>query len=627
MEDQKIKSLKALKRLLPTLSEEEANRVQYAYDHNQPTGYATVDLPWNKFYEDIPKSDFLLHTTPYQGLVMSNKDYPNEIAIEYFGVKITFGELFKKIDEAAKSFEEYGIKKGDFVTICSTTTPEVIFAFYALSKLGAAANIIAPFYETKDLIARINDCDSKLILFEDKFYRKFKSALNEDKQKNVVILPLMSTSILRFVQPTYFPNGKYNETSWNRFISDGRGREEAAVCGYEYRRPLLMNYSSGTTGPSKAILLSVDSFQTLANAYGNSGFDTTRGQALFQNIPPWHSTGSSLGFNFPLQYGVKVCTDPRFDRRIFIKNVLKYRPEFILTNTSMYQGFVAPECQKLLKGKSLDFLKYPVEGGEPLTDRDMMGIEGKFIELGAPTGIHLYNGYGQCEKGATITTDITGHKFARNASGIPLPDITTIGIFDSEFNEVPYNTRGRILVDTEVGMIGYFKNPEATDAHYHTDSSGVKWGITGDLGYINPDGSLVVEGREDDFSVINGEQIFNFDIERAILTSNVVRLCEVQTYPDDNNRLVAHIVWEDEIAQILKKNPNRINEYLSHIQQTVLETLGSNNAVPNSFCIRTGFPSAYSGKRDVKRIKNDISGIIDIQPIKRMVLQPINQNI
>ena len=85
-------------------------------------------------------------------------------------------------------------------------------------------------------------------------------------------------------------------------------------------------YSSGTTGASKGIVLSVDSFQKLINAYGNSGFDTSRRQTVFQNIPPWHSTGLSLGINFPLSFRVKVCTDPRFDHDVFIKSVLKYKP-------------------------------------------------------------------------------------------------------------------------------------------------------------------------------------------------------------------------------------------------------------------------------------------------------------
>ena len=72
-------------------------------------------------------------------------------------------------------------------------------------------------------------------------------------------------------------------------------------------------------------------------------------QKVYQNIPPWHSTGLSLGINFPLSFGVQVCIDPRFDHTVFVKNVLKFKPEYILTNTSMYQGFT---FEKSLKSKA-----------------------------------------------------------------------------------------------------------------------------------------------------------------------------------------------------------------------------------------------------------------------------------
>lgn len=611
--------LKSLKRLMQTLPETEAQRVAKALEKGEKTGYATIDRPWEQFYSGIKKNNIFLDTTPYQGLVIGNKDYPDEKAIEYFGANITFGELLKNIDIVAKSLEEYGVKKGDFVTICSTTTPEVIYIFYALSKIGAVANVISPFYSPEELMSRINECESKVVIMVDNFLPKFKNKLNKEKNKNIIVLPMMNSSLLRLISKRYKIDGTTNETRWKTFLSDGRGREEAIIDLYEPEKPQAMVYSSGTTGASKGILLSVDSFQKLINAYGNSGFDTSRGQKVYQNIPPWHSTGLSLGINFPLSFGVKVCTDPRFDHDVFIKNILKFKPEYILTNTSMYQGFTFDKSLRRMKGKSLEFLKYPVEGGEPLTEKDVANIEGVFRTHGSTA--RLLNGYGQCECGATVTTDITSHKFSNSASGIPLPDITTIGVFDDEFRELKYGQRGNIAVKTDIGMIEYFKNQEATEKFFYTDINGDKWSLTGDIGYINEDGSLVVLGRKSDYSIINGNKFYNFDIERAILQSNTVKLCEIQTHPDDDNRLVAHIVWENEINSLLKKNPEKQEEYLSELQKVVLKAMKSSDAVPYSFCVRDGFPSAQSGKRDIKFVKNDIDNLIEVNKpqIKKLV--------
>ena len=574
------------------------------------TGYPSIDKPWEKFYERIKQTKLFLDTTPYIGLVQNNKDYSDDIAIEYFGAKIKFGELFRNIDRVAKSLEEYGIKKGDFVTICSTTTPEVIYLFYAISKIGAVANVMSPFYNSEELIARINECDSKLVIMVDKFIPKFREALSKEKDKKVVVLPLMNSSMLRFLLKGCKAN-KTSEINWNDFVKSGKDRKDAVVQPYEYHSPMAMVYSSGTTGASKGILLSVDSFQRLINAYGNSGFDTSRRQTVFQNIPPWHSTGLSLGINFPLSFGVKVCTDPRFDHDVFIKSVLKYKPEYILTNTSMYQGFTFAKSSKRLKGRSLSFLKYPVEGGEPLTEKDIENIESVFKAHGSSA--RLLNGYGECECGATVTTDITSKKFSNDASGIPLPEITTIGIFNDDHIELKYGERGNILVKTQIGMLEYYKNPKATRDFFYDTPDGERWCKTGDIGYMNEDGSLVVLGRKSDMSVIDGVEIFNFDIERAILKSDKVKLCEIQTHPNNDNKLVAHIVWENDVKEFLKAQPDKTEEYLRELQNVALKELSVEMVIPEFFCIWELFPSAHSGKRDISLIKNSVDNLIEIR--------------
>ena len=574
------------------------------------TGYPSIDKPWERFYGKIQKNSIFLNTTPYQGLIQNNASHPDETALEYFGAKISFGELIKNTDCVAKSLESYGVKKGDYVTICSTTTPEVVYSFYAISKIGAVANVISPFYTPEELLARIDECNSKLIIMVDKFLPKFKELLIKDSDKKVVVLPMMNSSVLRFVSPKYKIGGSANEISWKLFIKNGADHKDTAVDPYAPHKPQAMVYSSGTTGASKGIVLSVDSFQKLINAYGNSGFDTSRGQKVYQNIPPWHSTGLSLGINFPLSFGVQVCIDPRFDHTVFVKNVLKFKPEYILTNTSMYQGFTFEKSLKLLKGKSLSFLNYPVEGGEPLTEKDIANIESVFRNHGS--NAHLLNGYGECECGATVTTDITSHKFSNAASGIPLPDITSVAIFDDEYNELKYGERGNILVKTEIGMIEYFNNPKATAEFFYIDENGDRWSKTGDIGYMNEDGSLVVLGRKSDYSVIDGVKIYNFDVEHAILLSDKVKLCEVQTHPNDRSRLVAHIVWANDVNLILKHTPEKQTEYLEEIQKNVMDILHFPEAVPHSFCVRDGFPSAHSGKRDIKFIKSDIEGLIEI---------------
>ena len=181
--------------------------LRYMAEDKNLTGYPSVDRPWEQFYSNIEKSNIFLNTTPYQGLLKNNRQYPQDIAIEYFGSQINFAQLFRHIDDTAKALKEYGVERGDFVTICATTTPEVIYLFYAISKIGAIANVISPFYTPEELLGRIDECESSIIVIVDQFLPKFTDILEQEKNKSVIILPIMNSSVLRFL-PRY--NNKYS---------------------------------------------------------------------------------------------------------------------------------------------------------------------------------------------------------------------------------------------------------------------------------------------------------------------------------------------------------------------------------------------------------------------------------
>ena len=174
----------------------------------------------------------------------------------------------------------------------------------------------------------------------------------------------------------------------------------------------------------------------------------------------------------------------------------------------MYEGFLD---EKLVKNKDLSFFNYPFEGGEPLSDEVATKIETVFKQHGSTAPLRV--AYGQCECGAAITTQTQMSESTRCSVGIPLPGVT-IGIFDDDFNELPYYERGQILANTPCSMLGYYKNEKATEEYFHIDKNGTKWNCTGDIGYIDEKGNLFVQGRASDYSMINEEKIYNFDIEQ-----------------------------------------------------------------------------------------------------------------
>lgn len=541
--------------------------------------------------------------TVYQEIYNNNREYLKDLAIEFFGAKINYKKLFKKIDETAKAFKEYGIKKGDFVTICAAGVPETVYSFYALSKLGAVANMIAPYFDPKDLVARISDCESDLLIIMDKFYPILKEAIKKSRIKNIVVLPTLNSSLLRYLSKKFKIDKNNNESYWNQFIKAGKKRSVPETTPYEKDLPLAMVYSSGTTGASKGILLSKDSFQNSIQAYPASGVDITRGQKFYQIIPTWFSTGLSTSIHLPLSYGTSVFMDPRYEREIFVKNILKAKPNYAVAPTSMYEGFLD---EKLVKNKDLSFFNYPFEGGETLSDEVATKIEKVFNEHGTNTKLRV--AYGQCECGAAIATQTQKAHSPRGSVGIPLPGVT-IGIFDENYNELTYNIRGEILAKTPCSMIAYYKNEEASEEYFYYDKEGNKWNCTGDIGYIDETGNLFVEGRATDYSIINGEKIYNFDIEKMLMELDYIKMCDViEIEFDGHKELAVHLIFKDSFKENLDEDKKYLNERLYEIQKHIYYMSLNENMTPYIFKVRETFPYAKSGKRDVQKLRAEKDG-------------------
>ena len=560
-----------------------------------PVGYASIDKPWLKYYTDNRAiTDNPIVTNVYQLLYDNNKDNLNQIALMYFGARISYNKLFKNIDKAAKALKANGVKKGDFVTICSALNPEVVYMFYALAKIGAVANFMSPFFDKKEMIDRIADCNSRLVVVMDKFYPYVNETIDNSILEKTVLLPTLNSSPLGLFQKKLKVE-KSNEILWNDFIKEGKSEKTPETVSYEKQMPLVTVYSSGTTGASKAIVLTHDSFCNTAFAYPRCNIEINRGDIYYQIIPPWFSTGINTSTNLILSQGATLFMDPRFDRKVFVNNMLKHNPTGTLASVTLFQAFLDDEL--LTKG-NLSNLKIVFQGGEKMEMQDKENIEKVLKQYNCKA--HLMNGYGQCECGAGFTTQ-TPITPSNTSVGIPIPGVK-IGIFDENDNEQLINTRGEIYACTPCGMKEYYSNPEATKNYFYFDEAKQKWSRTGDIGKINNNGELEIFGRAVDYSIINDKKIYNFDIESIILKNEYIQNCDV--FLDDSGILVAHIILKNDI----ELNENEEIKLLEDLQQAIYDEFGDIDYVPCKFKFRDSFPIANFSKKDIKKMKSETEG-------------------
>ena len=110
------------------------------------TGYPSIDKPWLKYYSKEAINAPLPECTIYEHVLKNNGNRPKDIAVEYFGNKITYGKLFQTVELVKNALISQGIRKGDKVIMFTSATPEMVYVTLALCRIGAIANMINPLF-------------------------------------------------------------------------------------------------------------------------------------------------------------------------------------------------------------------------------------------------------------------------------------------------------------------------------------------------------------------------------------------------------------------------------------------------------------------------------------------------
>ncbi len=564
-----------------------------------PVGYPVIDIPQLQYYDFDKYIEQKPKMTVTEKLFVNNSNNLNYRAIEFFGNKISFKKLFDNIKATVKSLSNIGVKKGDYVTICATGLPEVAYLFYAMGYMGSVGLFIPPYLNESKMISDIGYKNSKVLIVMDALYNLIEETIKESTIEKIIIIPTLNSSKMPFLSKKVKLNNPEKEMLWNDFIKLGKNCELPKMVEYEENMPLSVVYSSGTTGNLKGILLSHDSYQNSVQAYPEIGVDIHKGQKLYQIIPAWSSTGTSTCLHLPLTYGCCVFMDPRFTKDKFAQNISKKKINYAVGTTSLYEGF---EKKSNIKNRKFPDFHYPFVGGTAITEKQKNHLEEIFREHGCENKVRT--AYGRCEDGAAIATQNQQIAHQKNSVGIPLSNVL-VEIVDDDGNDLTYNQRGTIVVTSKCGMIEYYNNPELNKNFYSYDNVGNKWSRTGDIGYISSNGELFVLGRSNDFSLVNGKKIYNFDIKSILVEEQDIKDCEVVCKETENgNALCAHIIFENEYQ------PNNLDKRLSELQNRIYEVFNDVDMVPEVFKIRNEFPVAQSTKRDMRTIKEESDGFI-----------------
>lgn len=245
------------------------------------TGKPSIDRPWMKFYPEVLRGIQVPACTVEQYLSVRAAD-PNVVAMHYYGVDITWGTVFRKVDATARALQVLGIKQGDQIPVFLRSVPEFIYLLLAAERIGAS--LLCRDNTLEENIEAVQKANAKVIFVHDFFSKAEIEAYREQTNVNTyVIVPALESGD-RAAMPVYLqhsldalypdvPARGSDTMMWADFCNMGQRFRGFVPAPVNIDRPLLRAYTSGSTGPSKQVIHSAHSIiGVLAqmNFYGSS---------------------------------------------------------------------------------------------------------------------------------------------------------------------------------------------------------------------------------------------------------------------------------------------------------------------------------------------------------------------
>lgn len=489
-----------------------------------------------------------------------------------------------------------GFKKGDNLSILSEGRTNWVLGEFGLLKAGCTSVPLSTKLSLDEIIFRLNHSESKAVLTSENNMQKVLDAYESVSIKPVIICISPDTASLRKIITSASVSEGKNFFFFETLVEEGR---KAVNYGTEFSgKPMkaaledieksiteddtvTICYTSGTTGNPKGIMLSHKNYWH--NAVSSAEVvKVEKGWKSLIMLPLDHSFAHTVGSYIFLyrglsMYFVDARGGPLAAMRNLPQNLLEVNPDFLLTVPALSGNFMKKMIQGVAsKGAFINgIFERGLQAGiaragngfhkTPLSVRfksylpwavanalvfpklrKIFGTNIKFCigggalleikqqEFFNAIGVPVYQGYGLTENAPIICSNSEArHKFG--TSGVIIPTLE-VKIMKDKDTECKVREIGQIVTKGDSVMKGYYKNPEATA---ETIIDGRLW--SGDLGYIDEDGFLVVTGREKALLIAaDGEKYSPETIEEAIInTSKYVN--QVMAFNEQNKFTTALI--------------------------------------------------------------------------------------
>lgn len=507
------------------------------------------------------------------------KNWDQDALTDYKGATLQFHDVARKIEKLHIVFENSGLMPGDKVALCGRNSSHWAVAFLAVVTYGAVAVPIQHEFTPEQIYNIVNHSDSKLLFVGD----VVATTIDADQMpslEGVVYLPDFSLVVSRSEKLTY-AREHLNEMFGHKYPKYFRKEH---VSYYKEQSPdelALINYTSGTTGFSKGVMLPYRAlWGNLDYVLDVLGPHIKSGSNIVSILPMAHMYGMMVEFIFGFVNGNHLFYLTRLPSPSLIAEAFaQVKPSLIVAVPMIVEKIVRKMVMPVVQSNRVRLLlNMPVVNKKVKANiRDMVAdvfggnayevitggaalnqeIEAFLRDIEFPITV----GYGTTETAPLIT--FSDYKdFLPGSCGLPVKHMEVR--IDSDD---PQNTPGEVMARGMNTMLGYYKNEEATRAVLDADG----WYHTGDLGTMSADGHVFIRGRIKNMLLgSNGQNVYPEEIEDKLNSMAYVNESLIVQKGDkliglvhpDYDEAKAMDFSEDDLVSIMEQNRLKLNEQL-----------------------------------------------------------------
>lgn len=517
----------------------------------------------------------------------------------------TYKQVAEEVAKLHLLFKQLNIKEGDHISLVGKNTPMWAISFFAIITYGAVAVPILQDFHPDDIQHVVNHSDSTFLFLSDNIWEN----IEESKVSNLRGIFSITEFRCLYQGPgeSIQKTMKQLDSLFAQRYPNGFSKEDVKYAEKDNSEMVVLNYTSGSTGFSKGVMLSGENFVcNIDYVFNHTILSSKSGRKkILTFLPLAHAYGCTLDLLVQLLSGSHVTFLNRVPSpKILLKAFEEVKPDHILSVPliieKVYKSMILPLLEKTSTKAALAIPGLREKVYSEIRNKLYNAFGGNFCELvlgGAGVNHEVdefltkikfpYSvGYGMTECAPLISYSPKGeYKIA--SSGVLLPTLEAKVLSDD-----PENVAGELLLRGGNVMLGYYKNEEATQAAFEDG-----WFRTGDMATMDSDKRLYLKGRCKNMIVgPSGQNIYPEAIEARMVNLPFISECVVIAR---DNKLVG-LVYPD-FAAMDASNVSRdeLDVVMEENRKTINQTLASYEAISKIVI----FPNEFekTAKKNIKR--------------------------